>query len=83
MARGSIDRGRVRFPIHDNRTGAKYWVTLQKIEGGGSHSIVAQHVHVEAGGQAVVGDVRMGQRRMVWSRCLNNIPEARDQNRER
>lgn len=34
-------------------------LTLQKIKGGGSQSIVVQHVHVEAGGQAVVGDVQM------------------------
>lgn len=28
MARGSIDRGRVRFPIHDKPTGAKCWVKV-------------------------------------------------------
>lgn len=33
-------------------------VTLQKIKGGGTHNLVVQHVHVEAGGQAVVGNVR-------------------------
>ena len=32
-------------------------LTLQKIKTGGSHNIVVQHVHVEAGGQAVVGNV--------------------------
>jgi hypothetical protein len=35
-------------------------LTLQKLKGGGTHSIVVQHVHVEAGGQAVVGNVRSG-----------------------
>lgn len=35
-------------------------LTLQKIKGAGTHSIVVQHVHVEAGGQAVVGNVRSG-----------------------
>jgi hypothetical protein len=38
-------------------------VTLQKLRASGPQKVVVQHVHVEAGGQAVVGDVRMGRRR--------------------
>lgn len=38
-------------------------LTLQKLRAGGPQRVVVQHVHVEAGGQAVVGDVRMGRRR--------------------
>lgn len=36
-------------------------LTLQKLKTGGSQSIVVQHVHVEAGGQAVVGNLQRGQ----------------------
>jgi hypothetical protein len=35
-------------------------VALQKVKRGGTQSIVVQHVHVEAGGQAVVGNVQSG-----------------------
>ena len=38
-------------------------LTLQKLRASGPQRVVVQHVHVEAGGQAVVGDVRMGRRR--------------------
>ena len=38
-------------------------LTLQKLRAAGPQKVVVQHVHVEAGGQAVVGDVRMGRRR--------------------
>jgi hypothetical protein len=38
-------------------------VTLQKLRAAGPQKVVVQHVHVEAGGQAVVGNVRMGRRR--------------------
>jgi uncharacterized protein (UPF0303 family) len=37
--------------------------TLQKLRVSGPQKVVVQHVHVEAGGQAVVGDVRVGRRR--------------------
>ncbi len=37
-------------------------LTLQKLRASGPQRVVVQHVHVEAGGQAVVGDVRMGRR---------------------
>lgn len=35
-------------------------LTLQKLKGAGAQKIVVQHVHVEAGGQAVVGNVQTG-----------------------
>lgn len=38
-------------------------LTLQKLRAGGPQRVVVQHVTVESGGQAVVGDVRMGRRR--------------------
>ena len=34
--------------------------TLQRMKAGGVQSIVVQHVHVAAGGQAVVGNLRTG-----------------------
>ena len=37
-------------------------LTLQKLRAGGPQRVLVQHLHVEAGGKAVVGDVRMGQR---------------------
>ncbi len=38
-------------------------LTLQRLRASGPQRVVVQHVHVEAGGQAVVGNVRMGRRR--------------------
>ncbi len=37
-------------------------LTLQKLRASGPQKVVVQHVHVEAGGQAVVGNVKMGRR---------------------
>jgi hypothetical protein len=37
-------------------------LTLQRLRASGPQRVVVQHVHVEAGGQAVVGDVRIGRR---------------------
>ena len=37
-------------------------LTLQRLRASGPQKVVVQHVHVEAGGQAVVGNV-MGRRR--------------------
>ena len=36
--------------------------TLQKLKTGGTQRVVVQHVHVEAGGQAVVGHVHNGRK---------------------
>ena len=37
-------------------------LTLQKLKTGGIQTVTVQHVHVEAGGQAVVGNVQTGSR---------------------
>jgi len=36
-------------------------LTLQKLKTGGTQNVIVQHVHVEAGGQAVVGAVQAGK----------------------
>jgi hypothetical protein len=36
-------------------------LALQKLKTGGTQNVVVQHVHVEAGGQAVVGAVQTGR----------------------
>jgi hypothetical protein len=48
-------------------------ITLQKLRASGPQRVVVQHVHVEAGGQAVVGDVRVGRRREGLERSTQNL----------
>ena len=38
-------------------------LALNKLKAGGTQNVVVQHVHVESGGQAVVGNVQGGKRR--------------------
>ena len=36
-------------------------LALNKLKAGGTQNVVVQHVHVESGGQAVVGNVQSGK----------------------
>ncbi|MDJ1007867.1 MAG: hypothetical protein QNJ13_08590 [Paracoccaceae bacterium] len=55
----------------------KQFRTLQKSKGKGQQKVTVEHVHVEAGGQAIVGNVEAGSS-SVASRNASPAPEASD-----
>lgn len=56
---------------------AKQLATLDKHRGKGQQKVTVEHVHVEAGGQAIVGNVETGQRGKKPLRSVSGIePDA-------
>jgi hypothetical protein len=58
-----IELRRLQVSARMMSTAQEAAVTLQKLKTSGPQSVVVQHVHVESGGQAVVGNVQSGERR--------------------
>ncbi|KHA53892.1 hypothetical protein Z947_4213 [Sulfitobacter geojensis] len=52
---------------------AKQLATLDKHHGKGQQKVTVEHVHVEAGGQAIVGNVETGQRGKKPLRSVSGI----------